>query len=61
VVTYASKARTWSVRDKGGTEAAEIITDKHSDRCLGNCEMHEKLQTNGKSIITYRMKYDQAC
>jgi len=21
--------------------------------------MHEKLQTNGKSIITYRMKHDQ--
>jgi len=56
VVIYASKAWTWSVRDKGGTEAAEIITDKHSDGYLGNSEMHEKLQTDGKSIITYRMK-----
>jgi hypothetical protein len=56
VVTYASKAGTWSVRDKGETEAAEMITDKHSDGYLGKSEMHEKLQTNGKSIITYRIK-----
>lgn len=56
MVTYASKAWTWSVRDKGGTEAPEIITDKHSDGYLRNSEMYEKLQTNGKSIITNRMK-----
>jgi len=56
VVTYASKAGTRSVRDKGETEAAEIITDKHSNGYLGKSEMHEKLQTNGKRIITYRMK-----
>jgi hypothetical protein len=50
------KTRTWNVGDKGETEATEIITDKHSDRYLRNSEMHEKLQTNGTGIITYRMK-----
>jgi len=51
VVTYASKAWTWRVSDKRGTEATEIITDKHSDGYLGNSKMHEKLQTNGKTIL----------